>query len=84
MPQSSGSNLQPYVSADGHARDVSRSEGVTPAGSRDASRRTSMMGALDGEGGIGGLGGVPREGEKRAIKEGEVKEERERVFLRAT
>lgn len=84
MPQSVGPNLQPYVSADGHGRDVTRSEGVTPAGSRDASRRTSMMGTLDGEGGIGGLGGVLREWEKRAVKGGEVKEERERGGLRAT
>ncbi len=43
-----------------------------------------MRGALDGESGIGEIGSVPREWEKRVVKEGVVKEERQRGVLRAT
>ncbi|KAK0103289.1 hypothetical protein ONS95_005321 [Cadophora gregata] len=62
----------------------SRSEGHTPSESRVASRRESLW---DGDGaaggsGIGGGGGIGRR--ERVVREGEVKEERERGVLRAT
>ncbi|CZS89164.1 uncharacterized protein RCO7_04713 [Rhynchosporium graminicola] len=72
----------------GNAREGiagSRSEGHTPSGSRVGSRRESF--SFRDEGGYG-YASVRREGERdrdrdRAIKEGEVREERERGILRA-
>lgn len=69
--QSAHPNLQPNELG-------SRSEGVTPEESRAGSRRTSVHGDMMGWEGNG------REREKRVVKEGEVKEERERGVLRAT
>ncbi len=51
----------------------SKSEGATPYDSQNASRRGSIFGWDD----------VGSGREKRTVKEGEVKEERERGFLRA-
>jgi hypothetical protein len=95
-PQSAHPNLQPFLGGEGREgrernwRDIgqARSEGVTPAGSRDVSRRPSA-GAWDSDAGPGAgtgvVGGIPfpRERERR-VKDGEVKEERERGVLRAT
>lgn len=61
----------------------SRSEGHTPSESRVVSRRESLWdggGSGDGAGGIGG--GIGRR--ERVVREGEVREERERGVLRAT
>ena len=69
--QSAHLNLQPSELG-------SRSEGVTPEESRAGSRRTSVHGDLMGWDANG------REREKRVVKEGEVREERERCALRAT
>lgn len=65
----------------------SRSEGHTPSESRVASRRESLWdggGSGDGAGGLGSgsAGGIGRR--ERVVREGEVREERERGVLRAT
>lgn len=93
-PQSAHPNLQPFLG--GERRDKSwrdiqqaRSEGVTPAGSRNASRRTSVLGSWESDGGpstgtavIGDMALGPKE--RKAVKDGQVKQERERGVLRAT
>jgi len=68
--QSTNLNLQPYPSSE--QVSGSRSEGVTPSGSRAGS-----VWGLDQDGNGNGK-------EKRVVKEGEVKEEREKGVLRAT
>jgi len=63
----------------------SRSEGHTPSESRVASRRESLWdggGSGDGAGGFGSGGAGGRR--ERVVREGEVREERERGVLRAT
>lgn len=68
-------NLQPHESG-------TKSDGVTPEESRAPSRRTSLYGDMPGLDRVGS--GKERERERRLMKEGEVKEERERGALRAT
>jgi len=75
-PQSAHLNLQQNGPADG-----AKSEAVTPHESHNGSRRTSMMGATS-EIDRAGLPGNPRE--KRVVKEGQVKEEREKSVIIAT
>ncbi len=67
-PQSSHPNLGASGSFEGTS---SKSEGVTPSVSRDVSRRGSVLEILEGNG-----------RERRAVKEGEVREEREKGILR--
>jgi len=70
-PQSAAPNLQPGI-------DSSKSEAVTPADSLNPSRRASITGADDNIGMAGT--GWP----KQLVKDGQVKEERGKNFLRAT
>lgn len=72
---SSHQNLQPHDPS-------TKSEVVTPEESRAGSRRTSVFGDMAGWEKMGN--GERGMGEKRVVKEGEVKEERERGILRAT
>lgn len=73
--QSAHPNLQP------HEIGTTKSEGVTPEESRAGSRQPSVFGDIPGWDGMGSS----RERERRRpVKEGEVKEERERGVLRAT
>jgi len=72
-PQSAHPNLQP------HEGDT-RCEGVAPEESRAGSMRTSLHDTPGWEKFGSGERGM---GEKRLVKEGEVKEERERSALRA-
>lgn len=58
-----------------------RSEGVTPSESRNVSRRGSVIGVSAGWDDSVGMGGLQRE--TRVVKEGEIREERERGALRA-
>jgi hypothetical protein len=85
-PKASNSslNLQPSAAEFGPGREErSRSEGVTPSESRNASRRGSVNGAAAGAAWDDSVGMGVLQREKRVVKEGEVREERERGALRA-